>query len=143
MQAGNVILGFSAGNELLLAGLLAAGTILLAASQLVRVPYPILLVLGGLAIAFVPGIPTIALRPDLVLVAVLPPLLYASAYFTSLRELRANVRPIGLLAIGLVLMTMVVVAWVAHSVVGLGWAEAFVLGVIVSPTGPTAATSIA
>jgi len=138
-----VILGFSAGGELLLAGLLAAGTILLAAAQLVRIPYPILLVLGGLAIAFVPGIPTITLRPDLVLVAVLPPLLYASAFFTSLRELRANVRPIGLLAIGLVLTTMVVVATVAHAVIGLGWAGAFVLGAIVAPTDATAAASIA
>ncbi|MGB2875320.1 MAG: cation:proton antiporter, partial [Gaiellaceae bacterium] len=143
MQAGAVILGFSAGNELLLAALVAAGVLLLSVSQLVRVPYPILLVLGGLAVAFVPGIPKIQLRPDLVLVAVLPPLLYGTAFFTSLRELRANVRPIGLLAIGLVLTTMLVVAAVVHAVIGLSWASSFVLGAIVSPTDPTAATSIA
>jgi Na+/H+ antiporter len=128
---------------LLLAGLLAAGVLLLSIAQFVRIPYPILLVLGGLALGFVPGVPQIELRPEIVLVAVLPPLLYASAYFTSLRELRANWRPIGALAIGLVLMTMLAVAVVAHGVIGLDWPTAFVLGAIVSPTDPTAATSIA
>ena len=68
-----------------------------------RIPYPILLVLGGLALGFVPGLPEIDLPPDLVLVGVLPPLLYGAAFFTSLRDLRANLRPIGLLAVGLVL----------------------------------------
>ena len=136
-------MSFSSGDGLLLAGLLAAGLLLLSIAQFVRIPYPILLVLGGLALAFIPGVPRIELRPEIVLVAVLPPLLYGSAYFTSLRELRANWRPIGALAIGLVLMTMVAVAVVAHEVVGLDWATSFVLGAIVSPTDPTAATSIA
>jgi monovalent cation/hydrogen antiporter len=136
-------MSFSTGDELLLAGLLAAGVLLLSIAQFVRIPYPILLVLGGLALGFVPGVPQIELRPEIVLVAVLPPLLYASAYFTSLRELRANWRPIGALAIGLVLMTMLAVAVVAHGVIGLDWPTAFVLGAIVSPTDPTAATSIA
>jgi CPA1 family monovalent cation:H+ antiporter len=108
-----VTMSFSTGDELLLAGLLAAGVLLLSIAQFVRIPYPILLVLGGLALGFVPGVPQIQLRPEIVLVAVLPPLLYASAYFTSLRELRANWRPIGALAIGLVLMTMLAVAVVA------------------------------
>src|SRR5213080_2493401 len=136
-------MSFSSGDGLLLAGLLAAGLLLLAAAQFVRIPYPILLVLGGLGLSFVPGVPRIELRPEIVLVAVLPPLLYGSAYFTSLRELRANWRPIGALAIGLVLMTMVAVAVVAHEVIGLDWPTSFVLGAIVSPTDPTAAASIA
>jgi monovalent cation/hydrogen antiporter len=135
-------MSFSSGDELLLAGLLAAGLLLLSIAQFVRIPYPILLVLGGLALAFIPGVPRIELRPEIVLVAVLPPLLYGTAYFTSLRELRANWRPIGALAIGLVLMTMVAVAVVAHEVIGLDWPTSFVLGAIVSPTDPTAATAI-
>ena len=135
---------FSAESSLILAGLLTGGAALLALAELVRIPYPILLVLGGLTVGFVPGMPDIELSPDLVLVAILPPLLYGSAFFTSLRELRANIRPIGLLAVGLVLTTMLAVAVVAHALIpGLDWATAFVLGAIVSPTDPTAATSIA
>ena len=135
---------FTAGDNAILAALLAAGLLLLVASQFIRVPYPILLVLGGLAIAFIPGMPTVQLAPNLVLVAVLPPLLYGSAFFTSLRELRASLKPILLLAIGLVLITMVAVAVAVHAVIpGLGWSGAFVLGALVSPTDPTAATSIA
>src|SRR5688572_13590844 len=88
--------------------------------------------------------PRIELPPDIVLVAVLPPLLYGAAFFSPLRELRASVRPIGLLAIGLVLTTTVAVAGVAHAAIpGLDWPTAFVLGAIVSPTDPTAATAIA
>ena len=108
-----------------------------------RIPYPILLVLGGLALGFAPGLPEIDLPPDLVLVGVLPPLLYGAAFFTSLRDLRANVRPVGLLAVGLVLLTIVVVAVVAHTIVPeLPWAAAFVLGAVVAPTDPIAATAI-
>ena len=123
--------------------LLAAGTAMLALVPKLRIPYPILLVLGGLALGFAPGLPEIDLPPDLVLVGVLPPLLYGAAFFTSLRDLRANVRPVGLLAVGLVLLTIVVVAVVAHAIVpGLPWAAAFVLGAVVSPTDPIAATAI-
>ena len=137
-------LSFTAGDSLILLALLAAAAALLALAQVTRVPYPIMLVLGGLALGFLPGMPTIQLPPDLVLVAVLPPLLYGSAFFTSLRELRANARPIGLLAIGLVLITTVAVAAVAHMAIpGLSWSTAFVLGAIVSPTDPTASTAIA
>jgi Na+/H+ antiporter len=135
---------FTAQDSLILVGLLAAAAALLAAAQIVRVPYPILLVLGGLGLGLVPGMPHIELPPDLVLVAILPPLLYGTAFFTSLRELRANVRSIGLLAVGLVLTTMLAVAAVAHAVIpGIDWPTAFVLGAIVSPTDPTAATAIA
>ena len=78
------------------------------------------------------------------LVAVLPPLLYGGAFFTSLRELRANMKAIGFLAIGLVLVTMLAVAAVAHEfIAGLDWPEAFVLGALVSPTDPTASSAIA
>jgi monovalent cation/hydrogen antiporter len=135
---------FGAEDSVVLLGLLVAGAALLAIAQVVRVPYPILLVLGGLAIGFVPGMPSIELSPDLVLVAFLPPLLYGAAFFTSLRELRANAVSISLLAVGLVLATTVAVAVVAHEVIPeLTWPTAFVLGAIVSPTDPTAATAIA
>ncbi|HEY7707808.1 MAG TPA: Na+/H+ antiporter [Gaiellaceae bacterium] len=134
---------FGADDSLVLLAMLAAGAALLAVSQVVRIPYPILLVLGGLALGLVPGMPTIELAPDLVLIAFLPPLLYGAAFFTSLRELRANVVPISLLAVGLVLATTVAVAVAAHEVIGLSWPTAFVLGAIVSPTDPTAATAIA
>jgi monovalent cation/hydrogen antiporter len=85
----------------------------------------------------------VVLDPDLVLLIILPPLLYSAAFFTPLRELRRNVRPISLLAIGLVLATTLSVAWVAHEWLDFGWPAAFVLGAIVSPTDPVAATSIA
>jgi Na+/H+ antiporter len=125
-------------------GLLVAVVALLAVAPALRIPYPILLVLGGLAIGVVPGMPDLELKPELVLFGVLPPLLYSAAFFTSLRDLRANVRPIGLLAVGLVAMTTVGVAVVAHSVIdGMTWPSAFVLGAIVSPTDPIAATAIA
>jgi CPA1 family monovalent cation:H+ antiporter len=135
---------FSAEHSLILVGLLVAAAVLLAIAELVRIPYPILLVLGGLGLGLVPGMPRIELAPDLVLVAILPPLLYGTAFFTSLRELRANVRQITLLAVGLVLTTMIAVAVVAHAAIpGLTWPGAFVLGAIVSPTDPTAASAIA
>ena len=88
--------------------------------------------------------PEFELQPELVLFGVLPPLLYGAAFFTSLRDLRSNMKPIGLLAIGLVIATTVGVAVVAHAFIDdLSWASAFVLGAIVSPTDPLAATSIA
>ena len=135
---------FGAEDSVVLLGLLVAGAALLAIAQVVRIPYPILLVLGGLALGFVPGMPSIELSPDLVLVAFLPPLLYGAAFFTPLRELRANAVSISLLAVGLVLATTIAVAVVAHAVIPeLTWPTAFVLGAIVSPTDPTAATAIA
>jgi Na+/H+ antiporter len=124
-------------------GLLVAAGALVALVPTLRVPYPILLVLGGLALGFVPGVPEFELPPELVLVAFLPPLLYISAFFTSLRDFRANAGPIGFLAVGLVGATMVVVATVAHVVADMEWDAAFVLGAIVSPTDPIAATAIA
>lgn len=137
-------MGFAARDALLLLALLGAGAALLVLAPLLRVPYPILLVLGGLALGFVPGIPHVALRPDVVLVAILPPLLYSAAFFTSLRDLRRNVRPLSLLAIGLVLATTIAVAAVCHTAVsGLSWPVSFVIGAIVAPTDAVAATAIA
>jgi Na+/H+ antiporter len=106
-------------------------------------PYPIVLVLVGLALSFVPHLPEVRLDPNIVFYFFLPPLLYPAALFTSWRDFRRNLRPIVLLAIGLVLSTMVVVAWVAHSVIpSLPWAAAFALGAIVSPPDAIAATSV-
>ena len=115
---------------------------LLALTPTLRVPLPILLVAGGAALGFIPGLPDIALPRDVVLVAVLPPLLYSGAFFTSLRELRSNKRPISLLAFGLVGATMAAVGIAAHEWIGLPWAVAFTLGAIVSPTDALAATEI-
>jgi monovalent cation/hydrogen antiporter len=135
---------FSPEDSLALLAILAAVALLLVAAERTSIPYPILLVVGGLGLGFIPGIPEFQLPPDLVLVAVLPPLLYGAAFFTSLRDLRENAFAITLLAIGLVLCTMVIVAVVAHELIpGLGWGSAFVLGAVVSPTDPTAATAIA
>lgn len=134
----------SAHDSLLLLALLGAGAVLLVVASRSRIPYPILLVLGGLALGFIPGLPAVTLEPEFVLVAILPPLLYSAAFFTSLRDLRANVRPISLLAIGLVLATTVAVAVVSHEAIsGLSWPVAFVIGAIVSPTDPVATTAIA
>jgi monovalent cation/hydrogen antiporter len=130
--------------ELLLLVLMVAVGGLGVLAGLVRVPYPILLVLGGLVLGFLPGVPPAELPPELVLVLFLPPLLYQAAFFSSPRDLRADTRAITLLAVGLVLATMSAVAAVAHTLVGgLPWAAAFTLGAIVAPTDPLAATAIA
>ena len=110
----------------------------------ILIPYPILLVVGGLVLAMVPGLPVIRLDPDLVFLVFLPPILWAAAYFTSWRDFRANLRPITLLAVGLVLVTTAAVALIAHTLLpGLGWAGAIALGAIVSPPDAVAATTIA
>jgi monovalent cation/hydrogen antiporter len=130
--------------ELLLLVLMVAVGGLSVLAGVVRVPYPIVLVLGGLVLGFVPGVPPAELPPELVLVLFLPPLLYQAAFFSSPRDLRADARAITVLAVGLVLATMSAVAVTAHALVpGLPWAAAFALGAIVSPTDPLAATAIA
>ena len=130
--------------ELVLLFLLVAVAALTALARVIGVPYPILLVVGGACVGFAPGVPDVELEPDLVLLIFLPPLLFNAAYFTSLRDLRRNARGITLSAIGLVLLTMLAVAVVAHATIdGLPWAAAFALGAIVSPTDPLAATAIA
>jgi Na+/H+ antiporter len=128
--------------ELIVFGLLLAIAGLAVLARVVRVPYPITLVLGGVVIGFLPGLPTVELDPDIVLLIFLPPLLYGAAFFTSVRELRQNAKAIAALAIPLVFVTMAAVAVVAHEVVGLAWAESFVLGAIVSPTDAVAPAEI-
>jgi CPA1 family monovalent cation:H+ antiporter len=129
--------------EPILLWLMVAGAGLSVLARPLGVPYPILLVLGGLLLGFVPGLPAVQLPPELVLVLFLPPLLYQAAFFSSPRDLRADARAITLLAIGLVLATMAAVAVTAHALVeGLPWAAAFTLGAIVAPTDPLAATAI-
>ncbi len=129
--------------ELVLLFLLVTVAALTALARAIGVPYPILLVVGGSLVGFVPGVPEVALDPDLVLLVVLPPLLFNAAFFSSGRDLRENMRAIGLTAIGLVLLTTALVAVVAHAAIdGLPWAVAFVLGAIVSPTDPLAAVEI-
>jgi monovalent cation/hydrogen antiporter len=129
--------------EPLLLALMVAVAGLSVLARVVGVPYPILLVLGGLVLGFVPGMPAVKLPPELVLVVFLPPLLYWAGFFSSPRDLRADARPISLAAVGLVLATAAAVALVAHAVVdGLPRPAAFALGAIVSPTDPLAATAI-
>jgi Na+/H+ antiporter len=122
--------------------LLVAVVTLATVAPRLRVPYPILLVLGGLGMGFVPGLPPVTLDPALILFLFLPPLIYASAWFTPWRAFRANLRSILLLAIGLVLTCTTLVAVVAHSALGLAWPIAFVLGALVSPTDAVAASAI-
>src|SRR5215203_2444672 len=129
--------------ELWVLGLLAAVAGLVMLSNRLGVPYPVFLVLGGLALGLIPIVPELGFPPDLVLLIFLPPLLYSAAFFSSPRDLKANLRPIASLSIGLVVLTTITVALVAHLLVGLPWAAAFVLGAIVSPTDPVAATAIA
>jgi len=134
---------FSTHDQLVLLALLVGLAVLLILAPALRIPYPIFLVLGGLGLGFVPGIPALELPPEVVFVAVLPPLLYLSAFFTSVRDLRANARAIGILAVGLVVATTVTVAVVAHAAIGgLPWSAAFVLGAVVAPTDPIASTAI-
>jgi len=124
--------------------LLAAVLALATAARRVLIPYPIFLVLGGLVIGVLPRVPTLPLDPDLVFLIFLPPVLFSAAYFTSLRDFRANLRPITLLAVGLVLATTAVVAAVARVVMpGLSWEAAIALGAIVSPPDAVAASAIA
>jgi len=123
--------------------LLVVATGLVVVAERLKVPYPILLVLGGLALAFVPGLPRVDIRPELVILVFLPPLLFGAAWFTSWRDFAANKRAIGLLAIGLVVATTTAVAWVAHAVIpGMSWPVAFVLGAIVSPPDAVAASAV-
>src|SRR5918995_191722 len=113
------------GVELVLICLLVGVSVLSAASRSIGVPYPIVLVLGGLVMGFIPGIPEVELDPELVLVIFLPPLLYSAAFFASLRDLKYDIRSISLMAIGLVIVTAAVVAVVAHALIDdLPWAAA-------------------
>ena len=128
--------------QIVIAALFVSAAGLNALANRLAVPYPITLVIGGLLLGLVPGIPDVHLDPDLVLLVFLPPLLYSAAFFADLRTLRTDARVISLNAIGLVIATAVVVAVIAHELIDLPWAMAFVLGAIVSPTDPAAATAV-
>jgi CPA1 family monovalent cation:H+ antiporter len=108
-----------------------------------NIPPPILLVLTGVLLALVPGLPAVRLAPELVLLLVLPPLIYSSAVAMSWREFRFNLRPISLLAVGCVVFTTIAAAAATHWLLGLSWPVGFVLGAIVSPPDAVAPLAIA
>src|SRR6266581_3407401 len=125
-------------------GLLLAVAVLALVARRLTIPYPILFVIGGLLLGLIPKLPKVRLDPNLVFLFFLPPLLFPAALFTSWRDFRANLRPISLLAVGLVLFTTVAVAFLAHYFIeDLPLAAGFVLGAIVSPPDAVAATAIA
>src|ERR1700694_4624860 len=108
-----------------------------------KIPPAILLVLTGVGLALVPGLPRVSIAPQFVLLLVLPPVIYSSAVAMSWREFRFNLRPIALLAVGCVVFTTVATAAAAHWFLGLPWPVGFVLGAIVSPPDAVAPLSIA
>lgn len=122
---------------------LLAIAVLFELARRIGVPYPTLFVIGGLGLAFVPGLPHVDLEPDLVLLVFLPPLLFTAAVEMPIRDLRADLAPILRLSIGLVVFTIVLVAVAAQAAIpGLGWPAAFTVGAIVAPTDAIAATSV-
>src|ERR1051325_6457397 len=123
-------------------GLLLAVAVLALVARRLTIPYPILFVIGGLLLGLIPKLPKVRLDPELVFLFVLPPLLYPAALFTSWRDFRANLRPISLLAIGLVLFTTISIAWLVHYLTGIPLAAGFALGAIISPPDAVAATAI-
>ncbi|UOQ54332.1 Na+/H+ antiporter [Hymenobacter cellulosivorans] len=128
---------------LLVLGLLFAMLLLVMLSQKLRISYPIFLVLAGLALSFVPGLPLITVDPDLIFLIFLPPLLYQAAWDTSWKDFWRWKRPIALLAFGLVFFTSTIVAYVSSSIIpGFTLALGFLLGGIISPPDAVAATSV-
>lgn len=126
-----------------LVALLCAVIAVVLIGRRLKVPYPIALVVGGLCISLVPGLPVIRIDPDKVFLLFLPPLLYAAAWFTSWHDFKANLRPILLLAVGLVVFTTVVVGLVVHALIpGIPLSIAFALGAIVSPPDAVATTAV-
>ncbi|MEO7060273.1 MAG: Na+/H+ antiporter [Lapillicoccus sp.] len=130
-------------STLLLVVVLVVGVVVLTpVADRIGVPQPVVLTIFGLLLALLPFTPTVAFDPALVLPAVLPPLLFAATQRTTVREFRDHAGAVVVLAVGLTLATAVVVAIVAHAL-GVPWAAAFVLGAIVSPPDPVAATAVA
>ncbi len=122
--------------------LLLASAVLAGLARVIRVHYAIVLVLGGLVLGFVPGVTPPSIQPNTIFFVFLPPLIYAAAFRSSTRDLRENAGPVARLSIGLVLVTMAGIAVVAHVVAGIAWGPATVLGAILGPTDPVAATSV-
>ena len=127
---------------LLSAALVAVVVVGTPLAERLRVPLPVLLTVCGLALPLVPGTPRLEIDPELILPVVLPPLLFAATQRATAREFRDNARPILVLAVGLTVTTTAIVAVVAH-LAGLGWTAAFVLGAVVAPPDPVAATAVA
>ncbi len=128
--------------ETLVLALVVVAVVGFAAKRL-KVPPAILLVLTGVVLALVPGLPAVTLAPELVLLLVLPPIIYSSAVAMSWREFHFNLRPISLLAVGCVVFTTVAAAAATHWLMGMPWSLGFVLGAIVSPPDAVAPLSIA
>ena len=125
-------------------GLLAAMSALMVLARRLSIAYPIVLVIGGLVISVLPGLPRVELEPDITFLLFLPPIITSAGFYTPIRDFRANLRPILLLALGCVIFTMTVIALAARFLLPeLPWAAAFTLGAIVAPTDAAAATSIA
>src|SRR5215510_7466452 len=130
-------------NVELVLGLLVAVASLALIGRKFPIPYPILLVIGGLGLALVPGLRPVRLNPELVFLVLLPPLLYPAALFTPWRDFHRNLRPISLLAVGLVLFTTVSVGYLANYFIPeLPLPAAFVLGAIISPPDAIAAIAV-
>lgn len=126
--------------EFLIAVLFAAA-VLVRLADLISIPYPIVLVIGGVAIGFVPGLPRIELEPQVVFLVFLPPLLHSAGFAASPQELRAAAGQLVSLTFALVLVTMAAVAVAAHAALDVSWTEAFVLGAILGPTDPVSAAA--
>ena len=123
--------------------LLAAVAALALLSRCIKVAYPIVMVVGGLALGLVPGLPRVTLPPGAVFLLFVPPLVYSEAFYTPWRDFRSNLRPISLLAVGLVLATILLVAAAAHGIIeGMSWPVALVLGTIVAPPDAVAVAAV-
>jgi Na+/H+ antiporter len=132
------------GIELILLLLVILVVALAALAKRLDIPYPIIMVIGGLIISFLPHVPQVALNPDMIFLVILPPLLFSSAYVTSWRAFRYNLLSISMMAFGLVGFTVAGVAAAAHWLLpGFSWRAGLVLGAVVSTTDAIAATSIA
>lgn len=107
-----------------------------------RIPPPVAMVLGGLAVGSLPFVPEIRLSPDLVLLIFLPAIIYPAAFLYAGEDLRSQLRSLGALAVGLVLLSTAALAAVGHAVADVPWAPAFVLGAVLAPTDPVAATAL-
>jgi Na+/H+ antiporter len=128
-------------TELILICLVAVALLAIVARK-IRIPYPILLTIGGVILALVPALPPIQLAPQLVFNLFLPPLIYPAAVYTSWRDFRANLRSILSLATVLVVLTMTATAYVLHSLTGLPLAVGFVFGALISPPDAVAALAV-
>lgn len=130
-------------NLTFIISVMAVITALAALAERINLSSPILLVLAGIVISLVPGLPQVRLEPEIVILVFIPPLVYQAAWNTSWVDFKANFRSILVLAFGLILFSATAMAWVIHTFLpGFSWALAFVVGAIVSPTDPVAASSI-